>query len=251
MANNIKELEAKKADAARKNDVRLYRLMIEFVLTILAVFAGVMLGNINNQNQMPLHDAMFIVSLVTGILFAASAVYFVMGKKKADVSDYKVITRGGIFGNMAVLFLSCAHFYLFRDAEILIINLIAVALVYFTYNIFDGDITDYSVITAAGFILLEFSAISTIGTISSFASLLVKGSRVLAIVLPVAAIVYAIVRAQKKGKKTAIVPIILSSVLTAAGGVLNFLYPAFVVYAVFALVGVFLITVIAHTVKNM
>lgn len=249
---NIKELKLKKADENRRNDVKLYRLMVEFVLAIIAVSVGVMLGNFKGADwQLKLNNAALVAVLVTGILFAASAVFFVMGKKKAEDNAYKIITRGGIFGNLAVLFFGSLHFYLFYDAESLIIALIAVAVVYFTYNIFGGGLIDYSVITATGFFLLCFAAFEG-RALSDLALLVVHGSKILAIVLPIAAIVYAVVKTSKnKGKKTAIVPIIVSSVITLAGGALNYLYPAAAIYALFALVGVYLVVIIAHAVKNM
>lgn len=250
MAKNIKELKAKKADEARKNDVRLYRLMIQFVLTILAVSGSVVLGNFNRTHQFAVHNFMFYAVLVTGVLFAVSAVFCVVGKKNGEDSAYKVITRAGIFGNLAVLFFGCAHFYLFYDAEKLIITLIAVALAYFTYNIFGGALIDYAVITAAGFISLIISAIPT-GFIPKLGVLIVYGAMILAVAIPVMAVIYAVLKAsKKKGKKTVIVPIIVSSLITLAGGILNFVYPAAAVYAVFGLAGWYLITVIVHTVKN-
>ncbi len=251
MAKNIKELKARKADEARKSDVRLYRLMIEFVLVVLAVTGCVTLGNFNRTHQYELHNFMLIAVLVTGILFAASAVFCAIGKNKAEGNAYKIVTRGGIFGNLAVLFFGCAHFYLFYDAEKLIITLIAAALAYFTYNIFGGELIAYSVITAAGFILLNLATIPT-GFIPKLGLLIVYGSKILAIILPIAAIIYAALKtSKKKGVKTALIPIIVSSLLTLSGGALTFLYPAAVVYMIFGLAGWYLITVIAHTVKNM
>ena len=252
MSNNIKAVKAKKADENRRNDVRLYRLMIEFILAIIAVTAGVMLGNLKGADwQLTLHNAARIAVMVTGILFAASAVFFVMGKKKAEDNAYKVITRGGIFGNLAVLFFGSLHFYLFYDAESLIIALIAATVVYFTYNIFNGGLIDYSVVTASGFFLLGFAAFEG-RALSDLALLVVHGSKILAIVLPIAAMVYAVAMASKnKGEKTAIVPIIVSSVITLVGGALNYLYPVAAMYATFALVGVYLVVIIAHAVKNM
>lgn len=250
MAKNIKELKLKKADQAKRSDVRLYRLMVEFVLTILAVTGSVMLGNFNRTNQLGAHNFMFYAVLVSGVLFAVSAIFCAIGKKNSDDNAYKVITKGGIFGNLAVLFFGCAHFYLFYDAEKLIITLIAAALVYFTYNIFGGALVDFAVITAAGFITLIISAIPT-GFIPKLGLVIVYGAKILAIAIPVAAVIYAVLKAsKKKGRKTAVVPIVISSLITLAGGVLNFVYPAAAVYAVFGLAGWYLITVIAHTVKN-
>ncbi len=250
MANNIKAVKAKKADENRRNDIRLYRLMVEFVLAIIAVTAGVMLGNVNDAvMELRLHNAMLVVVMVTGILFAASAVFFVMGKKKMTDNAYKIFTRAGIFGNLAVLFFGSLHYYLFYDAESLIVALIAVTVVYFTYNIFDGGLVDYSVITATGFLALGFAAFEG-RDLSDLALLIVHASKLLAVVLPVAAVIYVLVK-NSKNKNSATVPTIVSSVITLAGGILNYIYPAFAVYAVFVLAGVYLVVVIAHAVKSM
>lgn len=249
LKNNVKEMKAKKADEVRKNDVKLYRLMIEFALAVVAFYLTVMA---KNSNQIDLHiKVMPVVLVVTGILFALSAAFYGIGRNKNENNDYKIITRGGIFGNFAALFFGCLHYYFFLDAPLLIVTLIAVTVLYFIYNIFGGSMFEYSFITVACFTLLGITGVDT-SIIPSVARAAVYGSKFAALILPVAAVIYAFIRyAKKSGEKVMLVPIIISSVLTLAGAVLNFVYPTAVIFAVFGLVGCYLIAVIVHTVRNM
>ncbi len=249
LRKNTKELKAQKANEARKSDIMLYRLMIEFALTVAAVVLAVMAGN---GDMIYIHMTLTPIFLViTGILFAASAVYYCLGKKNSSNNEYKVVTREGIFGNMAVLFFGCFHFYLFSDAQLLIIALITASVLYFTYNIFGKALLDCSLVTAAGFMLLETSGLSKV-SFTSLANAVVFGAKILAFVVPICAIVYGIIRLSKKNYPTAsALPIFVSSLLTLGGAVLNFLYPAGVVFTIIGLLICYLVVVVAYTVKNM
>lgn len=248
VSKNVKEMKAKKIDELRRNDVKLYRLMVEFGLTVVAVLLAVAAGN---ANKIQLHfSVMPILLVVTGVLFAAWAAFYSLSRKKAGDNTYKVVTREGVFGNLTALFFGCLHFYLFEDAQALIIAIITASVLYFTYNIFDKPLLDFSVVTAVGFLLLKTSEISKV-SLTTLANAVVFGAKGLALVLPVAAIIYAFVRYSKKRSRVSFVPIVVSSALTLAGALLTFLYPAAASFAVVGILICYLVTVVAYTIKNM
>ncbi len=248
MSNNIREKKAVKEAEIAREDVKLYRLMIEFGLAIVLIFLTI----IGENNGLALnHTLMSALVIVSGILFAASAVWFTIGKKKNVDSDMKVITRVGIFGNAAVLFFSAAHFYLFWDAQMLTISVIAALVMYFVYNIYGGAYFLYSIISGAGFFAL-LTAGKAGSTITSLATLITNGAVIATFVIPVAAVIYAIVLvAKKKLTARALVGVIITSAIILAGAVLSVMNPAAVIYTIFALIAFYLITTVAYTVKMM
>ncbi len=245
---NIKEKQAKKEAERALEDVKLYRLMIEFGLAIVLIFLMIA-GENNGLALMP--KAMGALVIVSGVLFAASALFYTFNKKKSGDESLKVITKAGIFGNAAVLFFACAHFYLFWDAQMLTVAVIAALVLYLVHNIYGGSYFAYSLVAGAGFAALQ-TAEKSGHTITTLSTLVVNLAIAAAFIIPAAAIVFALIKiAGKKVSAKILVGVIPTAAIILAGAVLAIVNPAAVVYAIFALIAFYLVSTVAYTVKMM
>ena len=248
-----KELKKKTKEAAKKEqlkleDVKFYRLMVEFILSVFIVYGVIQAGN--NKIYIAGEIAPILI-LVSGIIFAATAVWAVFSKMRGRDEKYKVITSAGLFGNAAVLFFSCAHFRLFMKPDVLLLSLIIAALLYFVYSIYSKNFFIYSLSAGAGFMALLHANIDS-DILVPFANVLVYVSQALAFAIPLAAAVYAAVMLSRRtlsGKVA--VSVIVAALIILAGAVLTLLYPVAVVYTEFTLLAVYLITAVSYTVKLM
>lgn len=249
MKNDIKTRKEIKKAERKAEDIKLYRLMVEFVLAVILVLGVISLAN-TNQIYVAL-NVMPVFCVVTCVLFAASAIYFILVKRKGTNESEKIITSAGIFGNAAVLFFASAHYYLFCDIEQLALSIVIVSLLYFVYSIYGASFFRYSFSTAAGFLALSVAMIDN-NAVISFASLLMKGAYLLAIIIPVVSIVLAIIgKAKHKVSTNMTVSVVISSLIILAGAALYILNPAAVIYTIFALLAYYLVTTVVYTVKMM
>ncbi len=253
MKTNLKEKKAAKAAAKRQEDIKSYRLMIEFLLVIVALFLAITAGN---NALYVLSKVMPLALTVTGVLFGLSALYFsVMRIKRVDETD-KIVTSTGIFGNAAALFALCAAFYLYMSAQIVISALIALAVVYIVYNVEGSGFFGYSALVAAAYISLLLLAPSIFEQ-SYFAigDIIINVAKAVAFAVPVLMIVIAVlIFTKKKGvtvlgvkfaKKRIATALIVSALIALAGVVCALVYPAGISIAVYVLLAVyFAVTVI-------
>ncbi len=238
-----------KAAELKHDDVKLYRLIIQFILAIVLISAVVSAGRGNEI--FIIGTVLPVLNIVTAFIFAAAAINFVVVKRRGIDESEKIVTSAGLFGNAAVLFLSGAHYYLFMDAKQLSFSLVIIALLYFVYSIYDTRFFDFSLFAAIGFLALSHSTLST-GIVGTLAKLLINASLVLAFAVPVFTIIRAIVR-KAKGKLTSkcLVCTVLFALITVVGAVLVLVYPSAVIYTFFALLIVYLATTVVYTVKMM
>lgn len=256
---NLKEKKAAKAAAKRQEDVKSYRLMIEFLLVIAALFLAITAGN--NQLYV-LSKVMPIFLAVSGVLFGLSALYFSIMRVKRVDETYKIVTSAGIFGNAAVLFLLSVAFYLYMDAQLVICALIALAVVYIVYNVEGASFFGYSSLVAAAYISLLLGAPSLLDQ-SYFAigDIIINIAKVLAFAVPVSMIVIAaLIFAKKKGvcvlgikfnKKRIATALIISAVIALAGAVFALIYPAGVSIAIYVLLAFYFIVTVIGIFKMM
>ncbi len=246
---DLKKKKELKAAELRHEDVKLYRLMVEFILAIVLVSAVITAGSGNEI--FIIGTVLPILNIVTAFIFAATAINFVVVKRRGTDETDKIITSAGLFGNAAVLFLSGAHYYLFMDAKQLSFSLVIIALLYFVYSIYEESFFDFSVFAAIGFLALSHSMLD-VSIFSYFARLLVKGALVLAFIVPVFTLIRAIIKTAK-GKTTAkyLACTILAALIIVAGAVFVLVYPSAVIYTYFALLAVYLATTVVYTVKMM
>jgi len=237
-----------KKQQIRYEDVKFYRLMIEFILAVFLIYAVIQAGN----NLIFTANTLAPILLpITGVLFAASAVFVVFMKRKGKDETYRVVTSAGIFGNAAVLFFTVAHIRLFMKAESLLLTLILVSLLYFVYSIYNSNFFIYSLFTASGFIALHHATLTSTA-FSLLARLCIAGALVAAFVIPAAAVIYAGIRFFRgKATKKVALSYIISALALILGAVFAIVSPVAVIYAEFVLLVVYLVIAVAYTVKLM
>ncbi len=243
-----KEKKENQKQQMRYEDVKFYRLMVEFILAVFLIY-----GVIKACNNMIFAAGTLapILVPVTGVLFAAAAVVTVVFKRMGKDESFNIITSAGVFGNCAVLFFTAAHLALFMKAETLLLTLIITALLYFVYSIYNSNFFIYSLFTAAGFIALHHATLTS-STFSPLARLLVTVSLVLAFAIPAAALIFVGYRffSGKATKKVAL-SFIISALALIAGAVLVIVSPVAVIYAEIVLLAVYLVVAVSYTVKLM
>ena len=253
--NRIKEKKAAKLMAEKQQDAKLYRLMLQFAFVVVAVVLAIKAGN----NPLPtIEYVMPPYLLVTGVLFALSAVFFTYRKRKNVDESSKVLTGAFIFGNLTSLFAAGVAFYIYWDAELVIAALITFTVLYFAHNIYGGNFFAYSLLTAVGFLALRvakaephiFYLIGLIGVIAAY---------VLMVAVPLVAIALGILLISKNknytifgitigGKKCAVTFFICAAAVIA-GAVLMLFSLAPTVLADFLLLGSYLVIAVICTVK--
>ena len=255
MSNNIKEKKAAKLAAEKQQNAKLYRLMLQFVFAVIAVVLAIKAGN----NQIAtLKYVMPPFMLVTGILFALSAVFFSYQKSKNVDESSRFLTSAFVFGNITSLFAAGVAFYIYWDAELVIAALITLTVLYFAHNIYGGNFFAYSLLTAIGFLALRLVKADShiyvfIGRIG------IVAANILLIVLPIVAIALGILLIAKNknytfagitigGKKCAVTFFICAAAVIA-GAVLLLVSPASTVLADFLLLGSYLVIAVICTVK--
>ncbi len=256
MSNNIKEKKAAKLAAEKQQDIKLYRLMVEFTLAIVAVLLAIKAGN---NEIFTLIYIMPPFLATTAVLFALSAVLYTVRRKNQIDESSNVITSALIFGNAASLFFVGALYYIYWDAELVIASLITLTVLYFAYNIYGGNFFMYSLISAIGFISLRITGCNSHFALIGNAGILV--AHVFSFAIPIIAIVLAIILFAKDknrtvlgitfgGKKCA-VTFLISAAAILVGAVLTLVYPAALIFADFVLLGSYLIIAVICTVKMM
>lgn len=257
--NNLKEKKAAKAAAKRQEDIKSYRLMIEFLLVIVALFLAITAGN---NALYVLHRIMPIFLAVTGVIFGLSALYFsVMRVKRVDETD-RIVTSAGVFGNAAALFLLSAAFYLFMSAELVIGALIALGVVYIVYNVVGGGFFGYSALTAAAYITLLLTDPSLPErSYYAIGDVIINIASVLVFVVPAIMILVAVLTFAKKNgvcvlgikfnKKRIATATLVSALIALAGAALTVVYPAAASIAIYALIAFYFIVTVIGIFKMM
>ncbi len=253
--NNVKEKKAAKIAAEKMEDAKLYRLIVQFIFAVAAVLLAIKAGD---NFLLIIFDAVPIYLLVTGILFALSAILFTFRKKNNVDETCKVLTSALIFGDSAALFAVGVMFYLYWDVKLVIASLITFTILYFAHNIYGGNFFAYSLFTAVGYISLQLAKAES----HIFYYLGVIGiviAKILVFAAPVAAIVLGILLISKKknytfagvtvgGKKCA-VTLFIAAAAIIAGALLQLVSFAPIGAANFVLLGTYLVIAVICTVK--
>ena len=253
--NNIKDKKAAKLAAEKQADIKLYRLMIQFALAVVALFLTL---TAKNNEIFVLWKIMPLFLVVSGLLFGLSAVFFCVRRSKGIDESERIITSAGAFGNAASLFFVSSAYYLFMKAELVIAALIALVVVYMAYNINGAGFFAYSVLTAASYL-----AFCIAGCEINFpiASLIVTAAFVLSFSIPVLAIVIAVLVIAKKdgvcilgvkisGKLIAVALIVTALVALAAAAVAT-VYPAAAELIMYAMLAIYFLATIVGIFKMM
>ncbi len=256
--NRIKEKKAAKLAAEKQQDAKLYRLMLQFAFVVIAVVLAIKTGD----NQIFTHTVVLpVFLLVTGVLFALSAILFTYRRmKNVDESD-KVLTSAFIFGNVTSLFAIGGVYYVYDNIELVIVALITFTVLYFVHNIYGGNFFAYSFLTAVGFLLIRLA--KSVPQVSGFfyyvGKLGVLAAKPLMLLLAVAAIALGVLLIAKNknytfakvtigGKKCAVTFFICAAAVIA-GAVLLIVSPASTILADFLLLASYLVIAVICTVK--
>lgn len=189
---NIKEKKAAKLAAEKQADVKLYRLMVQFALSMLALFLTL---TVKNNEIYILYKIMPIFLVVSGVLFGLSALNFSLKRIKGADETSRVINSTGLFGNAAALLALSGGYYLFMEAELVIGAIIALTVAYIAYNVNGEGFFAFSVLTAASYIAFTLAGCTPYGSIAAIIS---NGAFVLSFAVPVFAVILAILMLAKK-----------------------------------------------------
>lgn len=246
---SIKEKKAAKLAAQKLADVKLYRLMIQFVFAIVALFLTI---SAENNQIFVIFEVMPIVLAVTGLLFGLAALFYCIRRAKGKDETLKLLTSVGIFGNAAALFFLASLYYLFASAELVIGALIALTVTYIAYNVEGASFFAYTIITAASYISL---CIGSENAFYSFGNIIRAGAQILSFVIPVAAIVISVILFAKKNGVTVLsvnikgkniaVAILVTALAVLASALLTLILAPAAVIATYVMIAVyFIVTVI-------
>lgn len=241
-------------------DTKVNRLMVAFILGVVAV-TGMLLAKKSIANEAFFITYILPVLLVVSVLGFAASIYLFVRRRGSDESA-RIFTGANVLGAALVFLLAVLYYRLTFEATMVICWFIVAVVLYFVYNIFAGDFFMYSVLSAAGVMLLRGTRIDYMTSFSSVISLIFA---ILALLFAVIGIVIAVMAHSNNGrlklgsrsiklygaKGGHIYPLLIAAVIIIAGGILSLLAPAFVIYAVAALVAAYLAIAVAYVIKMM
>lgn len=263
VSNNLKKNKAEeRARRISHNDLIVNRLMMAFILGVIAVF-GMLIVKKNIANELNFITYVHPVLLVLSIAALVGAiVLFVLRKKKSVDDSERVFTKWNVLGAAIVFFAASVYYRIFFEASMVIAGVIAAVVLYFVFHTFPKDFFAYSVLTALGLLLLKMG---TTVFFTSYDGIISAICCAAALVFAVVGIIFALLLHSGKGtlklggkklriyenKGGHIYPLIVSSVLMIAGGVLGFAASAYVAYAFGALLAAYIIIAVAYVIKMM
>ena len=248
-------------DAKRtSSDTKINRLMVAFILGVVAV-TGMLLAKKSIANEAFFITYILPVLLVVSVLGFAASIYLFVRRRGSDESA-RIFTGANVLGAALVFLLAVLYYRLTFEATMVIGWFIVAVVLYFVYNIFTYDFFIYSVLSAAGVMLLRGTRIDYMTSLSDVIALIFA---VLAMLFAVAGVVIAFIARSKGGKLKLgrhsinlygakgghIYPLLIAAVLIIAGGILSILAPAFVIYAVAALIAAYLAIAVVYVIKMM
>ena len=147
------------------------------------------------------NEAFFItyilpVLLVVSVLGFAASIYLFVRRRGSDESA-RIFTGANVLGAALVFMLATLYYRLTFEATMVIGWFIVAVVLYFVYNIFAGDFFMYSVLSAAGVMLLRGTRIDYMTSFSSVISLIFA---ILALLFAVVGIVIAVMARSNNGR---------------------------------------------------
>ena len=241
-------------------DTKINRLMVAFILGVVAVTCMLLVKK-NIANEAFFITYILPVLLVVSVLSFAASIYLFVRRRGSDESA-RIFTGANVLGAALVFMLAVLYYRLTFEATMVIGWFIVAVVLYFVYNIFTYDFFVYSLLSAAGVMLLRGTRIDYMTSFSSVISLIFA---ILALLFAVVGIVIAVMANSNNGrlklgrrsinlygaKGGHIYPLLIAAVIIIAGGILSLLAPAFVIYAVAALVAAYLAIAVAYVIKMM
>ena len=241
-------------------DTKINRLMVAFILGVVAVTCMLLVKK-NIANEAFFITYILPVLLVVSVLSFAASIYLFVRRRGSDESA-RIFTGANVLGAALVFMPAVLYYRLTFEATMVIGWFIVAVVLYFVYNIFTYDFFVYSLLSAAGVMLLRGTRIDYMTSFSSVISLIFA---ILALLFAVVGIVIAVMANSNNGrlklgsrsiklygaKGGHIYPLLITAVLIIAGGILSILAPAFVIYAVAALIAAYLAIAVVYVIKMM
>ena len=183
-------------DAKRtSSDTKINRLMVAFILGVVAV-TGMLLAKKSIANEAFFITYILPVLLVVSVLGFAAAIYLFVRRRGSDESA-RIFTGANVLGAALVFMLATLYYRLTFEATMVICWFIVAVVLYFVYNIFTYDFFMYSVLSAAGVMLLRGTRIDYMTSFSSVISLIFA---ILALLFAVIGIVIAVMAHSNNGR---------------------------------------------------
>ncbi|MHB1152137.1 MAG: hypothetical protein ACYCWE_09425 [Eubacteriales bacterium] len=262
MSDNKININSKKdrTNIAERDDLLSNRIMT-LLITVTALIVTLLLLKKNNNH----FEAEFIiyalpfVRLGAGLVFIASLAYYIVRKRQKIDDSMKFFGSPILLASASLLFgISLMFTYLLVTGTV--ICLIAAILLYFIFCFYQRDFFWFSVITAAGTVLLYAASLDP--TTVMLKNIVKTASKVSAVILPAIFIIAILVfkRADGcmmlRGRKVKIMkdeyryyPFITAAAITLAGSVAARLFLGTMIYSIVLLLAAYLLIAIIYTVK--
>ncbi len=243
----------------RRNSDLIFNRMVIVLAAAAAVLCGLLyikrgaISGISKTEVLFVVNVLPILTIAVGVLFAAALVYFIMKRVKRINESDKLLTSHSLLGMASVLFF-VTLFYKSITGVYAIAFIIAAALLYFVYCLYERDFFWCSVVAGAGsFLLLAGRSVSMLISVGALA---------LAILLSAAVILLFLMIKKNGGKLTVggkkrtimkpgyrYTPILVLAAILLAFAVLTLITTSLVLYCILALLAVYLLFGIIYTVK--
>ena len=260
LSNELKQKQ-KKAERLRqqkKNDIMVNRIAAAFILVCAGIVVMLFAKKTIDNEVAFITRWLTPLLIISGAAFIGSIVFFALRTKRRTDESELVFTKWNVLGAGIVFFGSMLFYRLTFDASLVVLELIAVGALYLVFNLFKADFFIYSVLTAAGVLLLRVGQTAGYSSVASAASMLCN---ILCVVLAVAGLILAVMLISGKGSISFkerrfsvggwIWPVFVASGLLAAGGIVGFFAPAFLTYVIAAMLVAYLAIAIAYVIKMM
>ncbi len=264
--NSLSEKKVKKAEADKRNDVAVNRVMILFALTVIAVLTmNLLQSNFGGGMVTFMTVVLPIMTVCLGVLTLAALAWHIVCIKKQKDQTYRILKSSYIFGTALTLFvaaLACLLIPSVSCVTVATVVMIAALVLCYVHNFYPTDFFLYSLVTAVSALFLlaikDAQLIPATHITASKAIMLV----VAALAICFAAAVLAVTLMARKGKlkvgKKAIrvphnanlYPFFIGAVLLLAGTVLMLFFPIATI-AIGALFAAYLVIAIIYSVKMM
>lgn len=256
--NMTKEMNNK---VQHSSDTAVNRMMLMFLLATVAIFSLLYVKKSATRETFFMLDLCPILSIVFGVLLIAALVWFIYSRSKAIDESNRIFTSSNVLGMVTTLFvLFLSYKYIMSYA---IVALAIVAALYLIHCLFKKDFFYFSVLCAMGFVFFySYRDISVLN--AGMLGIVYLIIRILAFVIPIAVLVLLLILKKNKGvlnigKKAIQVmysdykyyPLVAVSVFIMAACVFLMFFSTFVLYAVCAMIALFVVIAVISALEMM
>lgn len=259
--NNVNINPKKDKKSIEERDDFLANRLMALLVAVTALIVILLLLKKNNN----IFEALFIINVLpfvrlgSGLIFIAAAVNFIIKRLRHADESMKFFGSPMLFGIALLLFgISIIFTYLLVIGTV--ICFIAALLIYFIYCFYQRDFFWFSIVTAAGTVLLYTSSLST--TTGLLKNIIKTAAKTSAVILPVLFIIAVLIFRRADGcvmlhkKKIRLMkseysyyPFIVAPAITLAGSVTALFFYGSMIYSMIILLAAYLVIAIIYTVK--